>query len=280
MIPPDDARAAKAITTAEVAIGKAAEAASLADERSIKQDQRIRNLRRAVAALAVGLVVVAFVASAALYGVITRADAKVEQAKSAGKKERVEITRKADNAQVKADKVQTRVVRLERRIYGTGPAGSAGSRGASGRAPTPREIAAAVAVYCAGGNCVGPAGKTGERGPAGVLGPIGPMGLIGLTGRGPTTEEIAMVVTAYCAAHDGCRGRAGEKGDKGSSGTDGTNGTDGAEGAPGAPGATGPQGPGPTDEQIRSALDAYCLQNGCVVVPTTPTDPAPTEPTP
>lgn len=91
-------------------------------------------------------------------------------------------------------------------------------------------------------------GPPGPQGPMGPRGPAGPPGL------------------------DGKDGAAGDPGPRGLPGRPGVDGRDGVDGAPGSDGETvvgpaGPQGergPGPSDAQVRAAVDDFCGQGRCV----------------
>lgn len=108
-------------------------------------------------------------------------------------------------------------------------ADSAGCRGADGRDVTPTQVAAAVATYCnARGQCTGPRGATGRPGET----VVGPQGDQGPPGPPPTAEAVGAAVSDYCAAHNGCQG------------------------------PQGPQGPPPTDAQISQAVADFCGRPG------------------
>lgn len=109
-----------------------------------------------------------------------------------------------------------------------GPTGPAGPQGQQGDGPTPEQVAAAVAAYCAGGRCAAP----------------------------PSDPQVTAAVVAYCSAGR-CTGATG------STGSTGATGATGQAGQTGGVGPAGPQGPGPTTEQVRAAVDAYCAENGC-----------------
>lgn len=76
--------------------------------------------------------------------------------------------------------------------------------GADAPAPTPEQLGAAVAAYCAStGACRGEAGDAGTAGPAGPpgqAGPAGPQGPPGQAGPGPTPEQLAQAVADYITA--------------------------------------------------------------------------------
>lgn len=68
-----------------------------------------------------------------------------------------------------------------------GVQGEPGPPGATGPGPTPEQISAAVAEFCANNACsTGPAGPPGPAGGAGPSGPAGPAGPPGPTGSTPT----------------------------------------------------------------------------------------------
>lgn len=70
---------------------------------------------------------------------------------------------------------------------------------AAGRAPTPSEVAAGVASYCAANTCQGPAGATGTASDA----------------------QVASAVSTFCAARTGCTGPPGAQGETGAAGATG-----------------------------------------------------------
>lgn len=124
-----------------------------------------------------------------------------------------------------------------------GPRGPAGGRGP---APSAADVARAVRLYCAGGQCTGPAGKAVSAdevaaavvafcdrhgqcaGPAGAAGAAGAPGAAGDQGPGPTDQQVAAAVAAYCS--DGrCQGP------KGDTGAPGPQGEPGPKGDPGYP---------------------------------------------
>lgn len=110
-----------------------------------------------------------------------------------------------------------------------------GERGRRGPGPTQAQVAAAVAAYCAGGECAGP-GPTPEQVAAAVEAYCaddrcrGEQGDEGQAAEGPSPDDIADAVAAYCAQRDQCRGPRGEQG------------AVGAEGERGPPGGTCPDG--------------------------------------
>ena len=150
---------------------------------------------------------------------------------------------------------------------GSGPPGPAGPPGVVSEA----DIEAAVAAFCAGGVCRGPAGATGAD---------------GANAPPPTDAQVAQAVSAYCAngacvgpagatgstGATGATGQPGEsiQGEQGVPGPPGRTGETGAQGEPGPPGRTGepgPPGPGPTDEQVARAVSQYCTANACAQGP-------------
>jgi hypothetical protein len=109
-----------------------------------------------------------------------------------------------------------------------GATGPQGAQGPAGRSPTEGEVAAAVASYLASH-------------------PV-------KDGRPPTQAEISAAVAAYLAKNPPPAGPAGK------------NGTDGQQGATGPQGPAGPEGPqglqgepgkDASDEQVKTAVDAY-----------------------
>lgn len=113
-----------------------------------------------------------------------------------------------------------------------GPAGERGPRGPQGVGPSPEQVAAAVAAYCAGGRCAAP----------------------------PSDPQVTAAVVAYCA-EGRCTGRDGAAGAAGTAGDPGT------PGEAGPPGPAGEPGPAPTAEAVRAAVDAYCADVGCTGPP-------------
>lgn len=120
-------------------------------------------------------------------------------------------------------------------------------RPADGKSPTAAQlqplVSATVAAYCAGGRCVGAAGKPGEPGKPGasVTGPPG-------KDAPPVTDEQLLAaakaaLATYCTQDSNpCQGPAGPMGPTG----------------PGGPvGPTGPEGPAG-----RSITDTDCIGNG------------------
>lgn len=109
-----------------------------------------------------------------------------------------------------------------------GPAGEPGPKGLQGESgppPSASQVSRAVAAYCAGGRC---------------------------TGKSATIAQVSAAVASYCNANGQCRGPSG------------TDGAAGQAGAKGDTGATGDPGPPPSDEQIASAVTAYCAgHNDC-----------------
>ena len=162
----------------------------------------------------------------------------------------------------------------------SGPPGPAGPPGVVSTA----DVEAAVAEYCAGGVCRGPAGPAGLDGAPGAVGAVGP------AAPPPTDAQVAAAVTAYCSngacvgpqGAQGATGARGEPGATGSSGEPGSPGEPGRTGAQGEPGSTGAQGdpgppgpqgapgPGPTDRQIAQAVSDYCTANACAQGPAGP----------
>lgn len=111
--------------------------------------------------------------------------------------------------------------------------------GPPGPGPSNAEIALAVANYCAQHeNCTGT----------------------------PSPSQVFAAVKAYCSAGAVCRGSKGSPGPRGPRGT----GAPGAVGPSGASGAPGAPGPGPTDQQIASAVAAYCDAHGGCTGPAGP----------
>lgn len=112
-----------------------------------------------------------------------------------------------------------------------GPAGDPGPKGQQGESgppPSDSQVSRAVASYCSGGRC---------------------------SGKNVTAAQVSAAVASYCNANGQCKGPSG------SDGVDGKSGTDGSTGAKGDPGDPGPP---PSDEQIATAVAAYCASNnGC-----------------
>jgi hypothetical protein len=127
------------------------------------------------------------------------------------------------------------------------PVPGAAVQGERGPGPTPREISDAVAAYLVAHPP--PAGRppTTAEVTAAVAEyltahPVEP-------GRPPTAAEISDAVAAYFAAHPV---------------------HDGKDGRDGKDGATGERGPGPTDEQIKSAVQAWLAEHPPPPGPTCP----------
>lgn len=100
-----------------------------------------------------------------------------------------------------------------------------------------------------------------------VEGPAGAMGLPGPAGPGPTDDQIRAAVMAYCTEQPGgsCEGSGPTAVEVHAAVVaycaDGRcRGKPGQAGVPGQPGIRGEPGSDPTDEQIRSAVLNYCLQ--------------------
>jgi len=121
-----------------------------------------------------------------------------------------------------------------------GDPGQQGEQGKPGPGPSPAQVRAAVASYCADGNCDGEDGQDaspaqvakavaaycnaqGEcRGPSVADGSAGSDGATGPQGPPPTASQVAAAVEEYCRDRDGCRGRSGSDGKDGKDGKDGT----------------------------------------------------------
>ncbi len=137
--------------------------------------------------------------------------------------------------------VRTQRILITKGILARGPRGLQGGVGPVGKqgpGPSPAQIRAAVASYCASASC----------------------------GSGATAAQVAAAVNAYCSAAQ-CRGPAGRDGSP-LSPAQVTQAVgvycsqrDDCRGPAGSP---GPQGPGPTDEQVQAAVNAYCeTHNNC-----------------
>lgn len=111
--------------------------------------------------------------------------------------------------------------------------------------------------------------------------------------------QIQLAVAEYCTAHSGCVGTPSQtqvltavqafcatgvcRGPRGADGKPGKSGKTGQPGQTGPQGSEGPAGPGPTQDQVASAVTAYCDSHNSCTGPTGPAgpegSPGPTGPT-
>lgn len=126
--------------------------------------------------------------------------------------------------------------------------------GPAGRPPTPEEIQRAVDAYLVAHPPPSGQPPSTEQVAAAVAEymvahPPEP-------GRPPTAQEIAAAVSTYFANNPPPAGPTGERGPRGRPGETGATGATGAAGEKGEPGRA------PTDEEIRSAVNAWFAENG------------------
>lgn len=109
--------------------------------------------------------------------------------------------------------------------------GKPGPTGARGPAPSPAEVAQAVASYCAAhGGCSGPAGAS------------------------VTPVQVAAAVSTYCGANGQCKGPQGAPGND--SQVPGPKGEDST-----VPGPQGEKGDPPSPTEVYAAVEAFCADN-------------------